>query len=117
LDEITTTGLTTAFEVHGRQVSERTLLPAEFGLPAASLGDLRGEDREENARIARSILAGEPGPRRDIVVANAGAVLWLAGKAASMREGAQAAAAAIDSGAAREKLDQLIRFSVVADNA
>jgi anthranilate phosphoribosyltransferase len=111
LDEITTTGLTTAFEVHGRKVSERTFLPAEFGLPTARVEDLQGGDKGANAAIARSILAGDTGPGRDIVVANAAAVLWLAGKTDSMQDAAQLAAASIDSGAARAKLDHLVRFS------
>jgi anthranilate phosphoribosyltransferase len=111
LDEITTTGPSTAFEVRDREVFERTFLPAEFGLPTARLEELRGEDKDTNAVIARSILSGESGPRRDVVVANAAAVLWLAGKGESLQDAAELAARALDSGAARHKLDELIRFT------
>jgi anthranilate phosphoribosyltransferase len=95
-------------------VQQRSLMPMEFGVPLASLADLAGGDAQDNATIARSILSGAPGPHRDIVVANAAAAIHLAGRAASFAEGAQLAAASIDSGAARAKLDALVEFTRAA---
>jgi anthranilate phosphoribosyltransferase len=111
LDEITTTGLTIAFEVCRGEVQQRSLMPMEFGVALASLADLAGGDAEENARIARAILGGAAGPQRDIVLVNAGAAIYLAGRAASFADGAQLAAEAIDSGAAKAKLEALAAFS------
>ncbi|HEY3457097.1 MAG TPA: anthranilate phosphoribosyltransferase, partial [Bryobacteraceae bacterium] len=71
LDEITTAGPTTVFQVEEGRVQKGRWLPSDFGLPQASLDDLKGGDKETNAAIIRAVLAGEPGPCRDIVVANA----------------------------------------------
>lgn len=73
--------------------------------------DLVGGTPEENAKITRAILGGEKGPMRDAVLLNAGAGLYIGGKAESFKEGVQLAAELIDSGAAEEKLEQLIRVS------
>ncbi len=111
LDEITTTGPTRVAEIADGQVSDTTLVPDDFDLPRAQLEDLAGGDREENAVILRSILDGRSGPRRDIVVANASAALVAAGRAGDFREGASLAAASIDEGRARAKLQDLVRFT------
>lgn len=111
LDEITTTGETLALEVTDGRVLERRLTPEEFGVERASLGDLRGGDREENAAITRRILSGEPGPRRDIVLVNAAAALVAAGKAVDFAGAMTLAARAIDSGAALARLERLIALS------
>jgi anthranilate phosphoribosyltransferase len=76
-----------------------------------SLEALRGGDREENARIARAVLGGESGPRRDVVLVNAAAALFVAGKAADFGDGMRLAAESVDSGAARRKLDDLVAFT------
>ena len=110
LDEITTTGPTLVLEIASGAVREYTVTPDDFGLPAASAGDLRGGDAAVNERIARDILAGVRGPRRDIVLANAAAALVAAGKARDFREGVALAADSIDSGAARRKLEELAAF-------
>jgi anthranilate phosphoribosyltransferase len=110
LDEITTTGPTLAFEIDRGEVRERTLDPADFGIAMARLEDLQGGDREKNHAIARAILEGGRGPRRDIVLVNAAAALVAAGRAGDFREGVALAAAAIDSGAARGKAAELARF-------
>jgi anthranilate phosphoribosyltransferase len=110
LDEITTTGPTLVLEIASGAVREYTVTPDDFGLPAASAEDLRGGDAETNDRIAREILAGVRGPRRDIVLANAAAALVAAGKARDFREGVALAADSIDSGAARRKLEELAAF-------
>jgi anthranilate phosphoribosyltransferase len=111
LDEITTTGPTMALEIAGGLIARRTFTPAGFGVPEARAEDLKGGDREENCRIARTILDGERGPRRDIVLVNAAAALVAAGRAADFREGAALAARSIDSGAARQRLERLAGFT------
>jgi len=111
LDEITTTGPTTALEITRGVIARRTLTPADFGVGVARAEDLKGGDREENCRIAHSILNGERGPKRDIVLVNAAAALVVAGRARDFSEGMALAAASIDSRAARARLDQLIRFT------
>ena len=110
LDEITTTGPTLAFEIDRGEVRERTLDPADFGIALARPEDLKGGDRERNHAIARAIFEGARGPQRDIVLVNAAAALVAAGRAGDFREGVALAAAAIDSGAARGKAEDLARF-------
>ena len=75
------------------------------------LADLRGGDREQNAEIIRAVLAGERSPRRVIVLMNAAAALVVGAHAHDLKEGAAIAAHAIDTGAARQKLDQLVALS------
>jgi len=111
LDEISNTGPSHISEVHEGVVRSSTVRPEDFGLPKASIQDLRGGDRAENAQIIRQVLAGEPGPRRDIVLMNAAAVLVLGGKARDFKEGVTMAAVAIDSGAAAAKLAGLVALS------
>ncbi|HWO71619.1 MAG TPA: anthranilate phosphoribosyltransferase, partial [Actinomycetota bacterium] len=95
LDELTTTGPTVVLDVRDGAVAEGSLDPAALGLARAAPDDLRGGDAEENVRIARSVLAGEGGPRRDVVLLNAGVALEVAGRAASVEEGLELAARAI----------------------
>jgi anthranilate phosphoribosyltransferase len=111
LDEITTTGPTMAAEIRDGEVHDRTLYPEEFGVARAKGQDLVGGDRRENAAILRRILGGETGPRRDIVLVNAAAVIVTAGLAAGFPKGIQLAAEAIDSGLAREKLERFVEFT------
>jgi len=85
--------------------------PSDFGIPKAERNELRGGDAATNAGIVREILAGERGPRRNVVLLNAGASLFVGGVASSVREGIERAAAAIDSGAVRAKLDAMIAAS------
>lgn len=116
MDEITTTSSTLVWEVEEGRVREGRVHPEELGLDTADLPDLRGGNAEENARIIREeVLSGRPGPRRDIAVLNAAAALYVAGKAADLREGIALAEASIDSGRALQKLEQMIRFSREAD--
>jgi anthranilate phosphoribosyltransferase len=111
LDEITTTGPTTAREVIGGNVLERAFHPEDFGLARARAEDLAGGDASSCAAILRAVLDGEPGPRRDVVLANAAAALVAAGRAQDFREGASLAAESIDSGRAKEKLQQFVRYT------
>jgi anthranilate phosphoribosyltransferase len=111
LDEITTTGPTLAFEIRNLSVVRRTLHPGDFGVPVAAPEALKGGELSVNAAIAREVLAGCPGPRRDIVLVNASAALVAAGKAESFYEGVTLAAHSIDSGAALAKLSALAAFT------
>ena len=111
LDEISNTGPSHISEVHEGVVRSSSVRPEDFGLPRASIQELRGGDREENAEIIRQVLAGEAGPRRDIVLMNAAAALVVGGKARDFKEGVALAAQSIDSGAAAAKLAGLIALS------
>jgi len=117
LDEITTTARTRVSELRDGRVQCYMVHPEDVGLPTARLADLRGGDAAENARIARSILAGEPGPKRDIVCMNAGAVAYVAGRAADLREGVRLAQESIDSGRAQAALDAIVAAGAEGDAA
>ncbi len=111
LDEITTTGPTRIAEGKAGVVEGYHITPDELGLVTATAADLVGGDAEENAAITRAVLAGAPGPQRDIVLANAAPMFVATGKVATLKEGVQAAGAVIDSGAAADKLAQLVQMS------
>lgn len=111
LDELSTTGYSKVSEYRDGSVNTFYVHPAEFGVPKAERGALRGGDAATNAAIIRSVLAGDPGPARDIVLYNAGASLLIAGQAPTLREGLERGAEAIDSGRARGVLDRLARVS------
>ena len=100
IDEISTTGYTKVSECRDGAVHTFYVHPAEFGLAKATPADFEGGDAAENAAIVRGVLDGRPGAPRDVVLLNAGAALFVAGRVASIREGIAQAAAAIDSGAA-----------------
>jgi anthranilate phosphoribosyltransferase len=110
LDEITTTGSTLAFEIREGRVERRTLEPEDFAIHRAA-ADLKGGGHARNFEIAQAILAGERGPRRDIVLVNSAAALVAAGKVDTFLEGMAIATVSIDTGAARGKLDELARFT------
>jgi anthranilate phosphoribosyltransferase len=105
IDELSTTGPSRVVEVVAGERSEYLLDPAELGLAPAPLEAMLGGDPVENAGIAREILDGAPGPRRDIVLLNSAAALRAAGRAPSWVDGLELAAQAIDSGRAREVLE------------
>ena len=104
IDEMSTTGYTKVSECRDGAVSTFYVHPSDFGLPKAERQDLVGGDAAANAAILREILAGQKGPHRDVTLLNAGAALFIAGRAPSVREGIARAADAIDSGAARDTL-------------
>jgi len=108
LDEVTLTGPTLVFDVQGNRVKQLEWTPSDFGLDPVSPDSLLGGHRDENARMAREVLQGAKGPRRDIVVANAAAALLASGKTSSLREGVRLAVHSIDSGAAHEMLRKLV---------
>lgn len=109
LDEISPLGPTTLAEFYQeRALTSSTLDPDAFPLQAMDLADLRGGDRETNATIIRRILRGdERGPKRDAVLLNAAAALFVAGRTRSLAEGWEVAAETIDSGRAQRKLTEL----------
>jgi anthranilate phosphoribosyltransferase len=111
LDEITTSGATTVFQVEEGGVQKGRWVPADFGLPESSIEELQGGDSELNASIIRGIMEGEPGPKRDLVIANAAAALFVARKAIDLKSAVAMAAESIDSGAARRKLEKLVEFA------
>jgi anthranilate phosphoribosyltransferase len=107
LDEITTTGPTDVYEVWTGRVAKHLWLPADFGVKKAFGESLLGGEAARNAEIARDILAGAGGPKRDIVLVNAAAGLFALGLAKDLREGMELAEKSIDSGRAAKKLDEL----------
>ncbi len=116
LDEITTTGLTDAIWVEpgvdqDSPLREFEIDPEAFGMPYASMADLAGGDAETNAAIIRGILGGEKGPRRDIVLLNTAAALWVAGRTDGIAAGLRVAAEVIDNGKAARTLANLIAFT------
>lgn len=111
LDEMTLTGPTRVSELKKGSVSTYNVSPGDFGLAQASADVLKGGDADYNAEITRSILNGEEGPRRDIVLLNAAAAIVAGGKAGDLNEGVQVAAEVIDSGKALEKLEGLVAAS------
>lgn len=111
LDELTTTGPSTVWEVRGDQVEQSTLNPDDLGLAPATVADLRGGDVSDNRRIAEAVLAGEPGPPRDIVLLGAAAALVAANRVDGFPAGLTAAAKAIDSGEAAQVLQRWVQVS------
>lgn len=111
LDEISITTVTRISEVRGGKITTRTIQPEDFGLKRARLEDLSVDSPQASARVVREVLDGKPGPARDVVLLNAAAALTVADRAETMQAGLAQAEAAIDSGAAREALDTLIRQS------
>ncbi|KKW69069.1 anthranilate phosphoribosyltransferase [Lampropedia cohaerens] len=108
LDEISLGAATLVGELKDGQVTEYEIHPEDYGLAMASTRALRAETPERSQQMLRSVLAGESGPTRDIVVFNTAAALYAAGVAADLHEGIAKAQAAIDSGAARAKLDEFV---------
>ncbi len=111
LDELTTTGVTTVFELRDDEVHEYEVTPESVGLGRVDPAELAGGDASVNATIAREMFAGALGPKRDIVVLNAGAGLVVAGVSDTLAEGVAAASAALDSGAAQAKLVELQAYT------
>ena len=112
MDEITLTGATTISEIKDGVVSTYQVTPEQFGMERVSLKELSGGDGATNAQITKDILQGkEQGAKRNIVLLNAGATLYVGGVAESMEAGVKLAAEAIDSGAAYAKLEELVKRS------
>jgi anthranilate phosphoribosyltransferase len=111
IDEISTTGHTKVSECRNGAVRTFYIHPSDYGIARGRLDELKGGDAQANAAIVRRVLAGEPGPARDIVLLNAGAALLVAGRAGSVREGIDMAAAAVDAGSAMGVLERLVALT------
>ncbi|MGB3683454.1 MAG: anthranilate phosphoribosyltransferase [Rubrobacteraceae bacterium] len=110
LDEITVTGKTLVAEVNGSGIEEYEISPEDFGLARHAADGLLGGDAHLNARVLRDVLSGkESGPARDITLVNAGAAIFVAGDSGSMKDGVQSAADSIETGAARDALEDFIK--------
>jgi anthranilate phosphoribosyltransferase len=108
LDELSTTGVNKVSELHNGQIKTYHLDPQEIGLPRTELKELLGGTVEENVKITKDLLQGKRGPKRDIVLLNAAAIILCGGKATNLKEGLALAAEIIDSGKAFKKLEDLI---------
>lgn len=115
IDEISISGPTEVCEVTPESIRHFQIDPSDAGLPSHPLSTLEGGAPEENTAAIRDLLDGREGPFRDIVLINAAAGLHVSGLAADLRSGVERAAAAIDSGAARETLNRLVRTSQESD--
>ena len=111
LDEISLSAPTTVCEFKDGWMKNYVITPKQFGLKRCTKQDLVGGTPEENAAITKAILSGEKGPKRDAVLMNAGAALYIGGKAESLAEGIKLAAEIIDSGKAMTTLEKLISVS------
>ena len=111
IDEISTTGYTKVSECRDGAVNTFYVHPSDFGVPKGDPAALKGGDAAQNAAIIRALLAGERGPRRDIALLNAGVGLFIAGRVDSIGQGLAVAAKAIDSGAAQDRLQQMVNSS------
>jgi anthranilate phosphoribosyltransferase len=111
LDEVTTTAPTRIFRLLDGEVTEAEFTPEDFGVERAEIKDLVGGDAAENITITRAVLAGEPGPRRDIALVNAAPAIVLAELAVGFVDAMELAVDSVDSGAAAAVLDAAVRFS------
>lgn len=111
LDEISMSAPTTVCEFQNGWFKSYVITPEKFGLTRCTKEELVGGTPEENAQITRDILSGAKGPKRDAVLMNAGAALYIGGKADNMAEGIQLAAELIDSGKAMQTLEKFIEVS------
>jgi anthranilate phosphoribosyltransferase len=114
VDELALSATTRVIEVFDGRTAEWYVEPGQYGLAPLELSQIAGGTPAENAAATRAVLAGESGPRRDIVVLNAAAAIYVGGLAADLEEGVGRAAAAIDSGAAAGVLDRLVAATVSA---
>ncbi|MBB6674133.1 anthranilate phosphoribosyltransferase [Cohnella nanjingensis] len=108
LDEISISAPTQISELRDGVVTTYDVTPEALGLATVALGEVQGGDAAENAAIIRRVLSGEKSAYRDVVLANAGACIYVAGRAETLADGVKRAAETIDSGAAQDKLQQWI---------
>lgn len=107
LDELTTTGESQIAELHERVIREYTIDCKDYGIERATKGDLKGSNAKENASIILEVLEGEKGAPRDIVILNAGAAIYVGGRASDLADGIRLGAISIDSGEAMRQLELL----------
>ena len=115
MDEITITGPSTVWLLENGEVTEFEVTPGDLGFPVSAAESIRATSAEHSARIARSVLAGESGPARDVVLLNAAAALVAADRSDSLAAGFELAARSIDSGDAQAKLDAVVELSQSLD--
>jgi anthranilate phosphoribosyltransferase len=111
LDEISLSAPTSICEINNGWFKSYVIRPEDFGFESCSKEDLKGGTPEENAAITRAILGGEKGHKRNTVLLNAGAALYIGGKAETLKDGVRLAAEIIDSGKALETLEKFIEIS------
>lgn len=111
LDEVTTTHSTQVIELVNGTIERYQIRPEDFGLARATLDELRGDDAQENAKIAREVLGGKPSAKGQIVALNAGCAIYVADQARSLLEGLAKAEAALESGRALALLDRVVALS------
>lgn len=111
LDELSTLGPTHVAELAEGEVREYTVSPEDLGLPRAQPGDISGGDVSESARQLSDVLEGQSGPRLDIALLNAAAAILVAGRADSLEAGLAQARESVEGGQARQKLEELVRFT------
>ena len=111
LDEMSTSGTTRVVEVDGPELRSYEVSPEDVGLARARPEDLAGGTPDDNAATTRRIFEGERGPQRDLAVLNAGAAIYVAGKADTLEEGVRAAEAAVDDGRAAASLERLVEMT------
>jgi anthranilate phosphoribosyltransferase len=112
LDEISASAATRCVELRGGTIESYTVTPEDLGVERVPEGAVRFGAPDENARLARAVLSGEPGPERELTVANAGAAIYIGGHAESLRDGVEHARRAIDSGAAAEAMERYVARTV-----
>ncbi|HMO95534.1 MAG TPA: hypothetical protein PKD27_05390, partial [Tepidiformaceae bacterium] len=115
MDEISPAAPTQVWLAAEGAVAESVLTPADFGILPSSLAAIAGGDAEQNAGDIRAILDGHEGPKTDFVLMNAGAALFVAGRAAGIKEGVQLARDSIGSGRARDVLHHYVELTQEAD--
>jgi len=111
LDEMSTSAPTHVVEVNGNAIERYTVTPQDVGIAGATPDEVTGGTPEANARTTRAILDGEPGPPREIALLNAGAAIYAAGVADTLRDGVDAAREAVDSGAAKRTMEAYVDLS------
>ena len=115
MDEITITGPSTVWQLENGEVTEFEVTPGDLGVSVSSADSIRATSAEHSARIARSVLSGDSGPARDVVLLNAAAALVAADRSDSLASGVEVAARSIDSGDAQAKLDAVVELSQSLD--
>lgn len=111
MDEVSLGAATLVGELKAGEITEYEIHPEDFGLPMASNRALKVETPEQSLQLIRQVLDNAPGPARDIVILNAGVALYAANVAPSMKDGIARARAAVESGAAKSKMEQLVKVS------
>jgi anthranilate phosphoribosyltransferase len=111
MDELTTTSPTMVCELRDGRLNSYEIHPETFGLPLRSSTELMGGDADENAQILKDIFSGQKGAKREILLLNSGASLYVAGKTKTIHEGIDMAAALIDSGAVLKKLEDFVAIT------